>query len=69
MNATAGRPKQALRGFRYIDVNPLLFTPSAHPWMDFYVEDQLHLTPAAYTSLGEYVAPRVREIIQDCWTE
>jgi lysophospholipase L1-like esterase len=43
-------------GYRFIDLNPLFFLPDGSPRMDFYVEDQLHLTPAAYAAMGEKLA-------------
>lgn len=49
--------------FRFIDVNPVFFTEAGQPQMEFYQEDKLHLTPAAYAALGAYLAPRVLQVI------
>lgn len=51
-------------GFTFVDINPVFFTPEGQPRMDFYVSDQLHLTPEAYRALGGLVAPRVLSILR-----
>lgn len=40
-------------GYRFVDINPLFFLPDGSPRINFYVEDQLHLTPAAYAAMGK----------------
>jgi lysophospholipase L1-like esterase len=46
-------------GFHFLDINPVFFIEEGEPRLDFYIEDGLHLTPAAYEALGKYIAPRV----------
>lgn len=65
VNTQVSRLATKMAWFRYIDINPVFFTGAGQPRMDFYEADQLHLTPAAYTALGAYVAPRVRAILSD----
>lgn len=58
----AGVSPQIHQPFYFIDINPVFFDAQGCPRAEFYVEDGLHLTPAAYTALGAYLAPRVRGI-------
>jgi hypothetical protein len=47
------------RDFQFIDINPVFFDGEQSPRVDFYQEDQLHLTGTAYAAPGEYLAPRI----------
>ncbi len=47
----------------WIDTDPV-FLPGGHPVPEYYVEDQLHLTPAAYAALLAHARPQVR-----AWTQ
>jgi lysophospholipase L1-like esterase len=48
------------RDFRFIDINPVFFNHDSSPRLDFYEEDQLHLTAKGYAALGAYLAPIIR---------
>jgi lysophospholipase L1-like esterase len=58
-NALICKMAEQLPGFHFIDINPVFFTEDGEPRLDYYIEDRLHLTPAAYEGLGKYIAPRV----------
>jgi lysophospholipase L1-like esterase len=62
VNAQLAGLAERVAGFHFLDINPLFFAADGRPRLDFYVEDQLHLTPAAYAAMGEYVAPLIRAI-------
>jgi len=52
-------------GFHFVDINPVFFASDGTPRMDFYEQDQLHLTPTAYVALGEYLAPKVMALVRE----
>jgi lysophospholipase L1-like esterase len=58
-NGLICRMAEQLPGFYFVDINPVFFTEAGEPRQDFYIEDRLHLTPAAYEALGKYIAPKV----------
>jgi lysophospholipase L1-like esterase len=41
----------------YVDVNRVLFNADGTPRVDFYVEDELHLRPAAYEGFATILKP------------
>jgi lysophospholipase L1-like esterase len=41
----------------YVDVNPVLFNANGTPRLDLYVEDELHLRPAAYEGFATILKP------------
>ena len=45
--------------FRFLEINPVFFNEQGAPRLDFFLDDGLHLTPAAYNALGAYLNPRV----------
>ena len=49
--------------FHFVDINPLLVNADGQPRAEFYQEDGLHLTPAAYQLLGAYLAPRLQSLL------
>jgi lysophospholipase L1-like esterase len=51
-----------LPDFTFIDVNPLFLAANGQPRWEFYVEDQLHLTPAAYEAMGTLIGPSIRAL-------
>ena len=62
VNAQLAEMATHVAGFHFLDINPLFFAADSNPRWDFYVEDQLHLTPAAYAAMGEYAAPRIQAV-------
>jgi lysophospholipase L1-like esterase len=52
-------------GFHFVDINPVFFSSHGTPRMDFYEADQLHLMPAAYLALGDYLGPRVLALVRE----
>ena len=62
-NAQLQQLAAQLPGFTFIDVNPLFFDAAGQPRWDFYEEDQLHLTAAAYAALGSLVVPRIKTLL------
>lgn len=53
---------QQTPGFSFIDINPVFVDPGGQPRLDFYLDDLLHHTPAAYLALGEYLLPRLLDL-------
>ncbi|MFM1768664.1 MAG: hypothetical protein RJA22_1193 [Verrucomicrobiota bacterium] len=49
----------------FIDVNPALFDAAGEPRLELYVEDRLHLRPAAYVEF----AARIRPVLERAWRE
>lgn len=49
--------------FHFVDINPLLADANGQPRPEFYREDGLHLSPAAYQLLGAYLAPRLQSLL------
>ena len=59
INAEMSSFEKDLVDFEFIDINPVFFFQDGKPRMDFYQEDQLHLMPAAYAAMGEFLVPRI----------
>ena len=50
----------------YVDVNPVLETPSGEPLAECYVKDKLHLTPEGYRRLTSVLRPVIeKEVARD----
>ncbi len=63
VNARMAAMAATTPGMHFVDINPVFLAPDGTPRMEFYLEDELHLTPAAYEALGAYTAPRLRAIV------
>jgi hypothetical protein len=61
VNRAMQRRAGAVAGLDYIDVNPVFFDAQGQPRADFYLEDQLHHTTAAYVALTAFVFPLLAE--------
>ncbi len=55
--------------FHFLDINPIFFTAQGEPRADFYVEDQLHLTPAAYTAMGVFSSAMIHRLASQATTQ
>ncbi len=63
VNSEMRRQSMTPPHFYFIDINPVVFSADQTPRFDFYQEDRLHLTAPGYAALGEFLAPRVMELL------
>jgi lysophospholipase L1-like esterase len=55
----------ATPGHTFIDVNPALFDAEGRPRRELYVEDQLHLRPAAYVEFARRIRPVLEKLVSE----